>query len=207
MAAASVPRFDTLLLTIAAGDTAAALALLERDPRLARMAASVGATRAEASPHFLSAIGHYVYAGDTALHIAAAAHAPDVARRLLALGANPAARNRRGATPLHYAADARPGVPGWNAAAQAETIACLAAAIGNPDLSDRSGVTPLHRAVRTRGAQAVVALLKAGADPERCNGNGSNARDLATRATGRSGSGAPEARAQQAEIQSLLNNR
>jgi ankyrin repeat protein len=193
------------LLAIAAGDTTAALALLDRDPGLAKEAANAGATRAEAAPHFLPAIGHYVYAGDTALHIAGAAHAPDLARRLLALGADPAARNRRGATPLHYAADARPGVPAWNAAAQAETIACLVAAGAGPDLPDLSGVTPLHRAVRTRGALAVAALLAAGADPDRRNGNGSTARDLATRTTGRSGSGLPGAKAQQAEILALFD--
>jgi hypothetical protein len=203
---APASAFDTLLLAIAAGDTAAALALLDHDPGLAKTAAAAGATRAEAAPHFLTAIGHYIYAGDTALHLAAAAHAPEVARRLLALGANPAARNRRGATPLHYAADARPGVPGWNAAAQAETIACLVAAGAGPDLPDRSGVTPLHRAVRTRGALAVGALLEAGADPDRLNGNGSTARDLATRTTGRSGSGSSEAKEQQAEILSLLGS-
>lgn len=205
MTEAPASALHTLLLAIAAGDTAAALTLLDNDPGLATTIAAAGATRAQATPHFLTAIGHYVYAGDTALHIAAAAHAPDVVRRLLALGADPAARNRRGATPLHYAADARPGVSGWDAAAQADTIACLTAAIGNPDLPDRSGVTPLHRAVRTRGAMAVVALLEAGADPRRPNGNGSNAHDLASRATGRSGSGSPEAKAQQAEIMRLLN--
>jgi hypothetical protein len=204
MTAASASAFDTLLLTIAAGNSAAALALLDRDPGLAKTAAAAGATRARAEPHFLTAIGHYVYAGDTALHIAGAAHAPAVARRLLALGADPAARNRRGATPLHYAADARPDVPGWNGSTQAETITCLVGAGADPDLPDRSGVTPLHRAVRTRGALAVAALLDAGADPDRGNGNGSTARDLATRTTGRSGSGMPEAKAQQAEILILL---
>ena len=114
MTEAPASAFEALLLAIAAGDTDAVLALLDRDPGLANTAAAAGATRAEAVPHFLPAIRHYVYAGDTALHIACAAYASEIARRLLALGADPVARNRRGATPLHYAADARPDAPGWD---------------------------------------------------------------------------------------------
>jgi hypothetical protein len=50
----------------------------------------------------------------------------------------------------------------------------------------------------------VAALLAGGADPERPNRNGSTPRALATRPTGRGGSGSPEARAQQREIVDLL---
>lgn len=200
MTAAAPSPFDLLLRAIAAGDAATARTFLNRDPGLARTAAGHGATRDAAAPHFLAAIGHYVYAGDTALHIAGAAHAPDLVAHLLALGADPAARNRRGATPLHYAADGRPGAAGWDGDAQARTILCLLEAGADADVQDKSGVTPLHRAVRTRGAAAAAALLKAGADPDRRNRNGSTARDLATRTTGRGGSGLPEARAEQVKI-------
>ena len=60
--------------------------------------------------------------------------------------------------------------------------------------------------MRCRCAAAVRTLLAAGADPRRKNGNGSTARDLATRTTGRGGSGTPAARAQQDEILRLLRS-
>ena len=70
----------------------------------------------------------------------------------------------------------------------------------DPNAIDKSEVTPLHRAVRTRCAAAVSALLDGGADPRRTNNRGSTPVQLATRTTGRGGSGSPEAKAQQAEI-------
>ena len=196
-----------LMKTIAAGDEATALALLAGAPALATAALTQGATRAAARENFLSEIAHYVYAGDTALHVAAAAHRPEVARALMALGARRDARNRRGATALHYAADGGPGSRGWDPTAQAATIALLIAAGADPNAADKSGVTPLHRAVRTRCAAAVGALLAGGADVARANGNGSTAMMLAVRQTGRGGSGSPEAKAAQAEIIALLEER
>ncbi len=80
----------------------------------------------------------------------------------------------------------------------------LIASGADPNAGDKNGVTPLHRAVRTRCA-AVSALLDGGADARRQNGNGSTAIMLATRQTGRSGSGSPEAKAQQAEIIHLFD--
>jgi hypothetical protein len=50
----------------------------------------------------------------------------------------------------------------------------------------------------------VRALLDGGADPTRPNGSGSTPMKLATRPTGRSGSGSPGAKAQQALIVRLL---
>jgi hypothetical protein len=193
-----------LVEAIAAGDEALALDLLERTPELARHAAQEGATRGDSAPHFLAAIGHYLYAGDTPLHIAAAAHAPALVRRLLAHGADVHARNRHGAAPIHYAADGAPGTPRWNGEAQAETIACLLAAGADPNDADPRGVTPLHRAVRTRSAAAVRALLAAGADPGRRNRNGSTPVDLTRHNTGRSGSGGAEAKVELVAIVALL---
>ena len=100
-----------LIDQIAAGATGQALRAVKAAPRLARLALAQGATHADPFSHFLTAIGHYVYAGDTALHVAAAAHQPAVARALLAAGADVAAANRRAAQPLHYAMDAAPGSP------------------------------------------------------------------------------------------------
>jgi hypothetical protein len=198
--------FTALLRAIADGDGAAAHALLRGSPALARVAAREGATRRCAEPHFLEAIGHYVYAGDTALHVAAAAHRVELVQLLLDLEADPHARNRHGAQPLHLAADAAPGLARWDAAAQAATIACLIAAGADPNAADRRGVTALHRAVRTRSAAAVGALLEGGADPGRRNGKGSTPLVLAAWTTGRSGSGLKEARAQLPEIVRLLRH-
>ena len=64
----------------------------------------------------------------------------------------------------------------------------------------------MHRAVRTRCAAAVGALIDGGADALRQNGNGSTTIMLATRQTGRSGSGSPEAKTQQAEIFRLFEH-
>lgn len=196
-----------LMRAIASGDGPAALDLLSASPALATAALKQGATRAAATDNFLTEISHYVYAGDTALHVAAAAHQPEIARALIGLGADIAASNRRGATPLHYAADGSPGSPQWNPVHQAETIAVLIASGADPNAGDKNGVTPLHRAVRTRCAAAVSALLDGGADARRQNGNGSTAIMLATRQTGRSGSGSPDAKAQQVEIIRLFERR
>ena len=193
-----------LMEAIAAADDAAVQDLLTAAPDLARTGLKAGAMRAAATDNFLVAIRHVIYAGDTALHVAAAAHRPDIARRLIDLGADVAARNRRDATPLHYAADGIPGSPGWKPAAQAATVALLIASGADPDAIDRNGAAPLHRAVRTRCAAAVRALLDGGADPLLRNGNGSTPMMLATRQTGRGGSGSPEAKGQQAEIVELL---
>jgi ankyrin repeat protein len=123
---------------------------------------------------------------------------------LVAAGADPSARNRRGAQPLHYAADGHPGSPNWNPERQAATVALLIEAGADPNATDASGVMPLHRAVRTRCAAAVGALLNGGADPGARNRRGSTPMQLATRTTGRGGSGSPESKAQQEEIVRLL---
>jgi ankyrin repeat protein len=192
------------LMRVIGVDDAAALRLLAASPALAGARVAQGATRQAAKEYYLDPIGHYVYAGDTALHVAAAAYRQETATKLIALGADVRARNRRGATPLHYAADGAPGAPTWNPDAQAETIALLIAAGADPNAADSSGVMPLHRAVRTRCAAAVSALLAGGADARAKNKSGSSPMQLATQNTGRGGSGSPEAKAQQVEIVRLL---
>jgi Ankyrin repeats (3 copies) len=196
----------TLVRAIAAADPGAVARLLEVSPELIFARIEGGATRQAATEHYLSAISHYIYAGDTAVHAGAAAHQPATVRLLLASGADPRARNRRGAEPLHYAADGVPGSPAWDPTAQAETVTCLIEAGADPNCIDKSGVTPLHRAVRTRCAAAVKALLDGGADPLRTNAHGSTAQQLTTRTTGRGGSGSPEAKAQQELIVSILRD-
>jgi ankyrin repeat protein len=180
-------------------------ARIRTSPSLAREVFRVGASRQVAVDFFLREIGHYVYAGDTLLHIAAAAYATRVARVLVEAGADVCARNRRGAEPLHYASDGRPGAATWNPPAQAKMVTFLIASGADPNSLDKSGVAALHRAVRTRCTGAVRALLAGGADPRLPNKNGSTACDLASRTTGRGGSGSEEARAEQRKIQRLLD--
>jgi hypothetical protein len=196
-----------LIRALVAGNDTAALRLLAASPALARARAADGATRQAAKEHYFEEIEHYVYAGDTALHIAAAAYRHAIARQLIAMGADVRARNRRGAEPLHYAADGIPGSPAWNPRAQAATVTALIEAGADPNAVDQGGVTPLHRAVRTRCAAAVRALLDGGADVRRKNKSGSTPMQLATRPTGRGGSGSPDPKTQQAEILRLLEDR
>jgi ankyrin repeat protein len=193
-----------LMRAIAEGDTAPVSKMLAAAPSLARQPLNVGASRQEATDFFFDDIKHYVYGGDTALHVAAASYQVDIAHALVSAGADVTARNRRGAQPLHYAADSFPGDSHWHPQAQTATIAYLVAAGADPNATDKSGVAPLHRAVRTRGAASVRALLDAGADPRRPNKSGSTPMKLATRNTGRGGAGTPEALAEQAEIIRML---
>jgi Ankyrin repeats (many copies) len=194
----------TLVRAIVVDDEATASRLLDASGWLARVRAEEGATRQEATDYFLDEIEHYLYAGDTALHIAAAAHRPPIIRKLIAMGAEVDARNRRGAQPLHYAADGVPGSLTWNPGVQAATVTCLIEAGADPNAIDKNGATPLHRAVRNRCAAAVKALLDGGADPVLKNKKGSTPMQLANWTTGRGGSGSPEARTEQEEILRLL---
>ena len=109
------PLFLDLVHAIVAGDAAKALQLSDTSPVLVRERAAVGATRDDAESCFFEPIAHYMYKGDTALHMAAAGFKYEIAQALIDRGADCAARNRRGAEPLHYAADANV----WNPAAQA----------------------------------------------------------------------------------------
>ena len=185
------------------GDIDHASRRLAESPALATTPSDAGATRQRSSSFFFADIAHYLYEGDTALHMAAAAFRRPVAELLVAHGADCRARNRRGAEPLHYAADANR----WNPTAQAETIGYLLSIGANPNAVDSGGVTPLLRAVRTRSLPAVRALLDGGADPRQPNKTGSTPLHLAVQTTGRGGSGSPQAREQQAGIIRLLLER
>jgi ankyrin repeat protein len=189
-----------LVQAIVAGDAAAAAQLSDTSPMLVRERAADGASRCGAQTYFFESIAHYMYEGDTALHMAAAAFNYEIAQALIDRGADCSAKNRRGAEPLHYAADANV----WNPASQAATIDCLIRAGADPNAADKSGVRPLHRAVRTRCAAAVEALLAGGADPRGRNKSGSTPLHLAVRNTGRGNSGTPHAIEQQRQIIGLL---
>jgi ankyrin repeat protein len=180
------------------------LRLLAESPALARLAIKVGATREAAKAHFFEEITHHAYAGDSALHIAAAAYQREIAEELVSRGADVGARNRRGAQPLHYAADGIPGSEAWDPTAQHAVVELLIKAGADPNSEDKSGVAPLHRAVRTRCAAAVEALLSNGADAVRRNKSGSTPLHLAVQNTGRGSSGSAASQAEQAKIIGLL---
>ena len=192
--------FLNFIRLVVAGDTDGASRCLSAAPALARTASPVGATRQKATEFFFTAISHYLYAGDTALHMAAAAFSRPMAELLMTQGADCRARNRRGAEPLHYAADGGRREP----RAQAGVIDYLISMGAEPNAVDKTGVAPLHRAVRARSLAAVRAMLDGGADPRKRNKSGSTPLHLAVRPTGASGSGSDQARRQQAQIIGLL---
>jgi len=188
---------------VVSGDIGELSRRLAANPSLATAPAEVGAARQGVPDYFFTEIAHYLYAGDTALHLAAAAFRRPVAELLVAHGADCRAKNRRGAEPLHYAADANH----WDPTAQAETIEYLVSVGADPNGLDSSGVAPLHRAVRTRSLPAVQALLDGGAKPRAPNKAGSTPLHLAVQTTGRGGSGSQHARQQQTGIIRLLLER
>src|SRR6202030_65074 len=110
---------------IASGDHQAVTRRIDEAPGLATGSIRIAATRQDPQTYFLPSIHHYVYAGDTALHLAAAAHHRELSKFVVARGADVRARNRRGAEPLHYAADGSPGADNWDRDAQREVITYL----------------------------------------------------------------------------------
>jgi len=201
---AEKPHLLALIQAIVSDDASEAARLIKECPDLARQSLTTGATRQSPTNFYFKEIEHYLYAGDTPLHAAAAGYRYSIARSLVQNGAHVAARNRRGAEPLHYAADGSPGSHAWNPQAQTEITVLLLDAGANPDALDKSGVAPLHRAVRQRCVGAVDSLLRHGASALQKNGNGSTPLHLAVQNTGRGGTGLPELKALQKEIIELL---
>ena len=91
----------------------------------------------------------------------AAGYRRGMARKLMAMGADVRARNRRGAEPLHYAADGSPGSRTWNSAR----------ASGDDRLPHRRGRRP-QRHRQERGDTATPR----GAHPLRCRREGAARR-------------------------------
>jgi ankyrin repeat protein len=194
----------SLMQAIVRNDTSEVAKRLQNSPSLARESLAQGAAREVTVDFFFEEIRHYVYAGDTPLHAAAAGYRDDIAGMLIHYGADIAFRNRRGAAPIHYAADGSPGSPNWNPTAQAAMILLLIQHGANPNALDKSGVAPLHRAVRHRSPSAVEALLRNGASVQLKNKSGSTPLRLAVLTTGKSGSGSPEAKICQQQIIEIL---
>jgi hypothetical protein len=194
----------TLFARIASRDQVEVLRMLDQEPDLGRCPLQAGASRQDPKPYYLLPIRHYVYAGDTALHVAAAAHHRGIAESLVARGAEVRARNRRGAEPLHYAADGGSGSDDRDSVGQQDVISYvisyLIEAGADPNATDKSGVAPLHRAVRNRSSAAVSTLIENGADPLRMNKSGSTPLHLAVQNTGKSNSGSDAAKEEQHRI-------
>jgi ankyrin repeat protein len=189
---------------ISVGDRATTAHQLATMPELATARLLRGGTRTTSVDFFLSEIRMQLYAGDTALHVAAASYDTSLARDLVGEGADVRARNRRGAEPIHAAVIGGPGSSNWAPRKQAAMVKFLIEVGAPVEAPAAGGVTPLLRAIRNRCSAAVRVLLDAGADPRRTNDSGSSALDLARLTTGRSGSGTPEAKAEQAKIIEML---
>jgi Ankyrin repeats (3 copies) len=187
-----------LLVAIAQLDHATAADLLAATPSL------VTATLTRREEFFVAERLAQAYEGDTALHAAGFSYDPEMARELVTAGADMRAKNRRGAEPLHAAVIGVPGSVTWNPARQRAVIRYFVEAGADPNAPATGGVTALHRAVRNRCSAAVEVLLQVGADPGLKNDSGSTASDLARWATGRGGTGSPEAKAEQQIILELL---
>jgi hypothetical protein len=193
-------KLSELLRAVIAGKTSIVSRLLAANPELARAQVRTGATRQHASEYFFESIAHYAYAGDTALHMAAAAFERQAAELLVRSGADCRAKNRRGAEPLHYAADANR----WKPDAQKDTIEFLIAAGPIRTPSTRAAYRHCTAPCGTRSSEAVRALLAGGAAVRSRNGSGSTPLHLAVQDTGRGGAGSVRARSEQETIIAIL---
>jgi ankyrin repeat protein len=126
-----------LMRGIVAGDAEVVAQSLATSPALASSSLRQGATRQSTQDFFFYEIAHYLFAGDTPLHAAAAAHRKAIVSELLSKGADVRARNRRGAQPLHYAADGMPGSGHLDPNAQRDTVIALLAAGADPNATDK----------------------------------------------------------------------
>jgi len=195
-------KLTDLTKAIVADDIAVFEKILRESPSVAAEAVLGGATRENPKEFFVEELKHYIYAGDTLLHVAAMGHRADMLELLVKCGASVAARNRRGAEPLHYAADGNPSLSIQER--QYSTVVKLIALGAAANALDKSGVAPLHRAVRQRCTGAVSALIACGADVNLKNKSGSTPLILAHLTTGRGGSGSVEAKREQQKIIELL---
>lgn len=195
---AKYPALTTLdeLLAAIVVDEARAVRLVRATPGIAQSRV--------AEERLVAEVPHQLYAGDTALHLAAAALRPLIVERLIDAGADSNPENRRGATALHYACDARPR-PGsrWNRDRQRAVIALLVDAGVDIEHTDKAGATPLHRAVRARSPEAVRCLLERGARVDAIHGRQrTTSLHIVAHSTGASGTRGT--RGEQQEIVELL---
>jgi ankyrin repeat protein len=191
-------RSTTLVELLAAivADEAMAVRIVRATPAMAQARV--------ADERLVEEVPHQLYVRDTALHLAAAALRPLAVRALIEAGADPNAENRRGATALHYACDARPKAgKTWNPSRQRSVIELLLDAGSDIEHQDKAGAAPLHRAVRARSPQAVRCLLERGARVDATHGSRrTTPLHMVMHSTGASGT--KGTRAEQLEIVELL---
>jgi ankyrin repeat protein len=193
---ANRPAAANALLDAIVADEAIAVRLVRATPEIARARV--------ADERLVEEVPHQLYVGDTALHLAAAALRPLAVGALIEAGADSSAENRRGATALHYACDARPRAgKTWDQSKQRSVIELLLDAGSDIEHKDKAGAAPLHRAVRARSPEAVRCLLERGARVDATHGKQrTTALHMVTHSTGASGT--KGARAEQQEIVELL---
>jgi len=188
-----------LVRAIVASNGQLVLTLLRATPALAKQSFATGASRASPAPYYLAEIEHYIYAGDTALHLAAAAYNQKAVLDLLESGARRGAANRRGAQPIHYAADGGPTLSTWNPRAQEETVTSLIEAGADPNVVDTGGSRrcTVRYAVDARGRSAHCwPRSRSGpSEQERLDAGRS-----CSQTTGRGGTGTADAKREQIEI-------
>jgi ankyrin repeat protein len=181
-------------------------AIVEDEVKAVRLVrATPGIARARvARDRLVEEVPHQLYVGDTALHLAAAALRPLAVASLIEAGADWNAQNRRGATALHYACDARPDTgTTWNPSKQKSVIELLLDAGSDIERKDKAGTAPLHRAVRARSPEAVRCLLERGARVDATHGRRrTTPLHIAAHSTGASGTKGSHAERQ--EIVALL---
>jgi Ankyrin repeats (3 copies)/Ankyrin repeat len=175
---------DAFMQAIHDGDKARALALLQKNPGLARMIYGRRTTQMHGRPLSEAAYVGNVdlikllleYGADvngtnrgleTALHVAARGGHVPVVELLIARGALVNPTDTLGQTPLHYAA--------WSDPSAIQPLLDRGASIGAPD---RAGDTPLHLAAAATSLRAAIALCANGADPRARNAKGQSPADL-----------------------------
>jgi len=169
------------LLAAIVADEARAVRLIRATPEIAQARV--------ADERLVEEVPHQLYVGDTALHLAAAALRPLAVGALIDAGADSTVENRRGATALHYACDARPRAgKTWNPSKQKSVIERLLDAGSDIEHKDKAGAVPLHRAVRARSPLAVRCLLERGARVDATHGRQrTTPLHIVTHSTGASG--------------------
>lgn len=200
------PEIADFLNFILVEDITSLASLLKKFPTLASEPFDFGATRQSSTEYFIDELKHYIYSGDTTLHVASMAYCKEAIELIVKNGGDVHARNRRGAHPLHYAADGGPTSLTWNPKKQQAAVAQLIALGADPNARDKSGVAPIHRAVRQRCTGAVRALIAGGADVNLKNKSGTTPLKLAGLTTGRGGSGTDEAKREQKLVIELLTS-
>ena len=194
MSKKSMPLVELLAAIVA--DEARAVQLVRATPGIAQARV--------AEDRLVEEVPHQLYVGDTALHLAAAALRPLVVAALIDAGADSNTENRRGATALHYACDARPKAgKTWDPSRQRSVIERLLDAGSDIEHEDKAGATPLHRAVRARSPEAVRCLLEHGARVDATHGRQrTTPLHIVAHSTGASGT--KGAHAERQEIVELL---